>query len=231
MQKGGSGMQDTGLSILFKGINFLRLLQGLWVTLQISLISVGLSFLFGTLFGMLMTVKNRFVQAFCWLYLNFIRIMPQLVLLFLVYFGVTRQWHISLSSWSSAVIVFTLWGTAEMGDLVRGAIVSIPAHQYESAAALGMNRQQIFRYVILPQTVRRLIAPSINLITRMIKTTSLVEIIGMVEVLKTGQQIIDANRMQYPSGALWVYGAVFILYFLVCWPISTLAGRLEKKWR
>jgi polar amino acid transport system permease protein len=195
------------------------------------MISVGLSFLFGTLFGMLMTVKNRFVQAFCWLYLNFIRIMPQLVLLFLVYFGVTRQWHISLSSWSSAVIVFTLWGTAEMGDLVRGAIVSIPAHQYESAAALGMNKQQIFRYVILPQTVRRLIAPSINLITRMIKTTSLVEVIGMVEVLKTGQQIIDANRMQYPSGALWVYGAVFILYFLVCWPISTLAGRLEKKWR
>ena len=231
MRKGGSVMQDTGLNILFKGINFLRLLQGLWVTLQISLISVGLSFIFGTMFGMLMTVKNRFVQAFCWLYLNFIRIMPQLVLLFLVYFGVTRQWHISLSSWSSAVIVFTLWGTAEMGDLVRGAIVSIPAHQYESAAALGMNSAQIFRFVILPQTIRRLIAPSINLITRMIKTTSLVEIIGMVEVLKTGQQIIDANRMQYPTGALWIYGAVFILYFLVCWPISTLAGRLEKKWR
>ena len=231
MRKGGSVMQDTGLSILFRGINFLRLLQGLWVTLQISLISVGLSFIFGTLFGMLMTVKNRFVQAFCWLYLNFIRIMPQLVLLFLVYFGVTRQWQISLSSWSSAIIVFTLWGTAEMGDLVRGAIVSIPNHQYESAAALGMTKQQIFRFVILPQTVRRLIAPSINLITRMIKTTSLVEIIGMVEVLKTGQQIIDANRMQYPTGALWVYGAVFVLYFLVCWPISTLAGRLERKWR
>ena len=224
-------MQDTGLSILFRGINFLRLLQGLWVTLQISLISVGLSFIFGTLFGMMMTVKNRFVQAFCWLYLNFIRIMPQLVLLFLVYFGVTRQWQISLSSWSSAIIVFTLWGTAEMGDLVRGAIVSIPNHQYESAAALGMTKQQIFRFVILPQTIRRLIAPSINLITRMIKTTSLVEIIGMVEVLKTGQQIIDANRMQYPTGALWVYGAVFVLYFLVCWPISTLAGRLERKWR
>ncbi len=231
MRKGGSVMQDTGLSILFRGINFLRLLQGLWVTLQISLISVGLSFIFGTMFGMLMTVKNRFVQAFCWLYLNFIRIMPQLVLLFLVYFGVTRQWQISLSAWSSAIIVFTLWGTAEMGDLVRGAIVSIPDHQYESAAALGMTKQQIFRFVILPQTIRRLIAPSINLITRMIKTTSLVEIIGMVEVLKTGQQIIDANRMQYPTGALWVYGAVFVLYFLVCWPISTLAGRLERKWR
>ena len=224
-------MPDSGFRILFKGINFWRLLQGLWVTLQISLISVGHSFVFGTLFGVLMTVKNRAVQALCWLYLNFVRIMPQLVLLFLVYFGVTRQWHISLSAWTSAVIVFTVWGTAEMGDLVRGALQSIPKHQYESAAALGMNNGQIFRYVILPQTVRRLIAPSINLITRMIKTTSLVEIIGMVEVLKTGQQIIDANRMQYPTGALWVYGAVFVLYFLVCWPISVLAGKLEQRWR
>ena len=224
-------MLDSGFSILFKGINFLRLLKGLWVTLQISLISVGLSFVFGTLFGLLMTVKNRFVQTFCWLYLNFIRIMPQLVLLFLVYFGVTRQWHVNLSSWSSAVIVFTLWGTAEMGDLVRGALTSIPVHQYESAAALGLDKKQTFRYVIFPQTVRRLVAPSINLITRMIKTTSLVEIIGMVEVLKTGQQIIDANRMQYPTGALWVYGAVFVLYFLLCWPISVLAGKLEQRWR
>ncbi|MBR4456642.1 MAG: amino acid ABC transporter permease [Solobacterium sp.] len=224
-------MPDSGFSILFKGINFLRLLKGLWVTLQISLVSVGLSFVFGTMFGILMTVKNRFVQAFCWLYLNFIRIMPQLVLLFLVYFGVTRQWNINLSSWTSAVVVFTLWGTAEMGDLVRGALTSIPIHQYESAAALGLDRKQTFRHVILPQTIRRLVAPSINLITRMIKTTSLVEIIGMVEVLKTGQQIIDANRMQYPTGALWVYGAVFILYFLLCWPISVLAGKLEQHWR
>ncbi|MBQ9327510.1 MAG: amino acid ABC transporter permease [Solobacterium sp.] len=224
-------MPDSGISILFTGSNFWRLLQGLWVTIQISLISVGLSFVFGTLFGLLMTVKNRVVKAFCWLYLNFIRIMPQLVLLFLVYFGVTRQWRINLSAWTSAILVFTLWGTAEMGDLVRGALTSIPVHQYESAAALGMDRKQTFRYVILPQTIRRLIAPSINLITRMIKTTSLVEIIGMVEVLKTGQQIIDANRMKFPTGALWVYGAVFLLYFLVCWPISSLARKLEEKRR
>ena len=224
-------MPDLGFEVLFKGTNFLRLLGGLWVAVRISLISVVISMPLGIVMGILMTMKNPILKAVLRVYLEFIRIMPQLVLLFLVYFGVTRQWQISLSAWSSAIIVFTLWGTAEMGDLVRGAIVSIPNHQYESAAALGMTKQQIFRFVILPQTIRRLIAPSINLITRMIKTTSLVEIIGMVEVLKTGQQIIDANRMQYPTGALWVYGAVFVLYFLVCWPISTLAGRLERKWR
>lgn len=220
---------DMGFSILFKGINFLRLLQGLWLTIRISLVSVAFSLVFGTLLGMLMTVKNRFVRVICRIYLDFFRIMPQLVLLFLMYFGITRAFGINLSAWTASIIVFSMWGTAEMGDLVRGALTSIPKHQYESAYALGMSKIETFRYVILPQTLRRLVAPAINLITRIIKTTSLVEIIGMVEVLKVGQQIIDANRMQYPTGAFWVYGMVFILYFLICWPISTYARRLEKK--
>lgn len=220
---------DTGFSILFKGINFLRLLQGLWLTIRISLISVAFSLVFGTLLGMLMTVKNPIIRVICRIYLDFFRIMPQLVLLFLMYFGITRAFGINLSAWTASIIVFSMWGTAEMGDLVRGALTSIPKHQYESAYALGMSKLETFRYVILPQTLRRLVAPAINLITRIIKTTSLVEIIGMVEVLKVGQQIIDANRMQYPTGAFWVYGMVFILYFLICWPISTYARRLEKK--
>ena len=56
-------------------------------------------------------------------------------------------------------------------------------------------------------------------------------LIGIVEVLKTGQQIIDANRFEYPTAALWVYGAVFLLYFLACWPVSLAAKALEKKWK
>lgn len=132
---------------------------------------------------------------------------------------------------TSAVIVFTLWGTAEMGDLVRGALISIPKHQYESGAALGMENAQIYRYIIIPQTLRRLIPLSINLATRMIKTTSLIVMIGVVEVLKVGQQIIEANRYTVPDSALWIYVTIFFMYFLVCWPVSMLAGRLEKKWK
>ena len=79
--------------------------------------------------------------------------------------------------------MFVLWGTAEMSDLVRGALIAIPKHQYESSEALGMSRAQTYWYIIIPQTVRRLIPLSINLITRMIKTTSLVLMIGVVEVL------------------------------------------------
>ncbi len=220
-----------GLEVLWKGRNLARLLGGLWVALRISLIAVAISIPAGLLLGVVMTRKNPLVRFLTRLYLETVRILPQLVLLFLVFFGTTRSFGWDLSGELSAVIVFSLWGTAEMGDLVRGALESIPVHQYESAEALGLTRRQAFRFVVIPQAVRRLIPLSINLITRMIKTTSLVLMIGVVEMLKVAQQIIEANRMSSPNAAFGVYLSVFVLYFLACWPISLLAGRLEKKWR
>lgn len=224
-------MQDLEIKVLFMGDNFARLLSGLWVTVRISLISVVLSIILGVLLGMVMTIKNPVTKALTKIYLEFVRIMPQLVLLFLVYFGLTKSFGINLSGEASSIIVFTIWGTAEMGDLVRGALISIPKHQYESGEVIGLNKIQIYRYIIIPQTLRRLIPLAINLTTRMIKTTSLIVLIGVVEVMKVAQQIIEANRYTAPDAALWIYGTIFFLYFIVCWPISLLAGRLEKKWK
>ena len=224
-------MPDLGLEVLLKGRNFARLLGGLWVALRISLISVAISLPAGVLLGIVMTWKNPVTKLVTRIYLEFIRIMPQLVLLFLVFFGTTRSFGWDLSGETASLIVFSLWGTAEMGDLVRGALISIPRHQYESAESLGLTSGQTFFWIVLPQAVRRLIPLSINLITRMIKTTSLVLMIGVVEVLKVAQQIIEANRMSSPNAAFGVYLTVFLLYFLACWPISLLAGWLEKKWR
>ena len=223
-------MQDLGISILFKGNNFLRLLGGLGVTLRISLTAAAVSIPLGILFGMFMNINNPVTKAISRIYLDFIRIMPQLVLLFIVFFGATRAFGWNLSNEFSAVLVFAMWGTAEMGDLVRSALISIPKHQYESAEALGMTRLQTYIYIIIPQTLRRLIPNTINLITRMIKTTSLVVLIGIVEMMKVGQQIIDANRFDYPTAALWIYGVIFFLYFFTCWPISLFARWLEKRW-
>ena len=224
-------MPDLGLEVLFKGTNFVRLLAGLGVALRISLISVIISILAGIVVGMLMTWKNPVSRAITRCYLEIVRIMPQMVLLFIVFFGTTKVFGWNLSGELSAVIVFSFWGTAEMGDLVRGAVISIPQHQYESAYALGLTDIQTYQYVVLPQTVRRLIPLSINLITRMIKTTSLILMIGVVEVLKVAQQIIEANRMSSPNAAFGVYLTVFLLYFLACWPFSLLARYLEKRWR
>lgn len=224
-------MQDLGISVLLQGSNILRLLMGLWVTVRISLISIAISMVLGIVFGMIMTIKNPIIKAVSRVYLEFIRIMPQLVLLFIFYFGVTKTFNISYSGETAAVIVFVLWGTAEMGDLVRGALISIPKHQYESGAAIGLTKIQIYRYIIIPQTMRRLIPLAINLATRMVKTTSLVVLIGVVEVLKVGQQIIEASRFDVPSAALWIYGIIFFLYFIVCYPISLFAKKLEARWQ
>ena len=218
------------LAVLFKGNNPARLLGGLGVTLKLSLVSVALSVALGLVVGVLMTLKNPVIRAVMRLWLETVRIVPQLVLLFLVYFGMAKAFNLQMSGETAAVIVFTFWGAGEMGDLVRGAITSIHPHQRESGVALGLTRGQVWRFVLLPQAARRLVPQAINLTTRMIKTTSLVMLIGVVEVLKVGSQIIDAARYDAPQGAVWVYGAVFLLYFLACWPISLLARRLEKRW-
>ena len=223
-------MQSLGLDVLFKGKNFARLLGGLWTALQISLISIAISMVLGTLLGILVGRKNGIGRVLMRCYLEFIHIMPQMVLLFIVFFGTAKAFGWNLSGELSSVIVFSLWGTAEMSDLVRGAVTSVPVIQYESAMALGLSRPQVFRFVILPQALRRLIPQSINLITRMIKTTSLVLMIGVVEILKVAQQIIEANRKSSPNAAFGVYLTIFLLYFLLCWPVSLLARQLEKRW-
>ena len=223
-------MQNLGIDVLFKGTNFVRLLSGLWAAVRISLISVIISIVLGLVVGVLMTSKNRILKVIFRIYLEIVRIMPQMVLLFIVYFGTTRVFGWNLEAEVSAILVFSFWGIAEMGDLVRGALISIPKIQYESAMALGMDGKQIYYHVILPQTIRRLIPLSINLITRMIKTTSLVMMIGIVEVLKVAQQIIEANRRSSPNAAFGIFAVVFLLYFLICWPISKLSVYLEKRW-
>ena len=222
-------MQNMGISVLFKGNNFLRLCQGLWVTLRIALMAMIFSIILGFILGMIMTSKNKVVKLICRIYLEIVRIMPQLVLLFLVYFGAAKHLGMNMPGELAAVIVFTFWGTAEMGDLVRSALISIPKHQYESGYGLGLTKLQVFIYIIFPQTIRRLLPSAINLLTRMIKTTSLVVLIGIVEVVKVGKQIIDASRYTASDSALWVYGAIFLMYFAICFPFSRLSAFLGKK--
>ena len=222
-------MQDSAIRVLFKGRNAIRILEGLGVTLSLSAVSVLLSILVGLVLGFLMMRRSRLIRLLCRIWLETIRIVPQLVLLFLVYFGAAKAFGLQITGEAAAVIVFTFWGGGEMGDLVRGALTSIPKHQSESALALGLTQRQVFVHVLLPQAVRRLIPQAINLATRMIKTTSLVMLIGVVEVSKVSQQIIDASRFEAPRAAIWIYAVVFFLYFIVCRPISMLAARLERR--
>lgn len=220
-----------GAEFLLRPVTIGRLLAGLAVTLRISLASVALSVPLGVVMGMLFTRKSPVLHAVLRVYLDFMRVMPQLVLLFVVFFGSAGTLGWNLSGEAASIIAFTAWGAAELGDLVRAAIESIPCSQRDSIYALGLSRRQGFVHVILPQALSRLLPPAVNLVTRIVKTTSLCMLIGVVEVVRVGQQIIDYNRFDYPLGALWTYAALGLLYFAICWPLSLLARRLEKRSR
>ncbi|ECL1916853.1 amino acid ABC transporter permease [Campylobacter jejuni] len=194
----------------------LRLWQGLFVTLEISFISIIITSIGGLFLGILMSFKNTYIYAFCRLCLEFVRVMPLLVWLFVVYFGFPRWFGWDLSSVSAAIIVFSIWGCFEMMDLVRVSLQSIPKHQYESASSLGLNTVQSFAYVIIPQAMRCLTPMSMNLLTRMIKSTTFAYLIGAVELVKVGQQIIEFhNRNDFAP--FIIYGLIFLsfLYFVI----------------
>lgn len=218
-----------GGEFLLKGATIRRLLVGLGVTLRISLISVVLSIPLGVVMGVLFTRKSPLLRVVLRVYLDFIRVMPQLVLLFLVYFGTATTLGLNFTGEVASIIVFTAWGAAELGDLVRAALEAIPRSQYDSSYVLGLTQRQTFMRVILPQALRSLLPPSVNLVTRIIKTTSLCMLIGVVEVVRVGQQIIDYYRFDYPQGALWTYATLALLYFAICWPLSRLSAWLEGR--
>jgi polar amino acid transport system permease protein len=203
---------------------------GLGGTLEIAVISVAISVVCGVFFGFLMMSRNRTIYAFCRFYLEAFRIVPILVWLFLFFFGSAIVFGANLDGAFVSVLVFSLWGTAEMGDLVRGTVTSIPAHQGQSAEAIGLTPWQARRFVIIPQALRRIAPSAINLMTRMVKTTSLVVFVGVTDILRVGKQIIEFNMMKNPMASFWIYGFIFAVYFAVCWPISKLSKKLEEKW-
>lgn len=214
--------------VILNETNFLRLMAGLWITVKISLISIIISLIGGLILGVLMSSKNKFIYIILKICLEIVRIMPQLVWLFIVYFGLSSIF--SFSAITASIVVFSIWGVFEMMDLVRGAVLSIPKHTFESAASLGLKKFQIYIYVIIPLALRRLIPGAINLLSRMIKSTSIVVLIGVVEVLKVSQQIIELNLLTNNYAPLIVYGFIFFLYFAICYPVSKLSKILENRW-
>ncbi|WP_315068912.1 amino acid ABC transporter permease [uncultured Clostridium sp.] len=223
-------MQNSEINVIFQGGNIRRLFEGLLVTAEIAFISIIIGSILGIFIGLSRTTRYKTVLFINRVYLEAFRIIPTLVWLFIFYFGLTTALDINLSGEVVSIMVFTLWGAAEMGDIVRGALQSLPKHQIESGKALGLSYFQLYRYIMIPQAIRRMIPGTINLATRMVKTTSLVVLIGVIDVVKIGQQIIEASRFQFPTASFWIYGFIFFLYFIICYPLSKISKRLERKW-
>ena len=212
------------------GINLLwneriLLIDGIISTLYISSISLVLSILGGFLVGFLRNIKNPVINVIGVLYMEVFRIIPLMVWLFLAFFTLpTLLGLTNISGETAVIIVFTLWGSAEMGDLVRGALASLPVIQRESGTALGLSGFQLFRYILFPQAIRRLLPGIVNMATRLIKTSSMASLVGVTEIIARGRHIIERTTEPFI-----VFTFIFFLFFFICWPLSIFAKHLEKK--
>lgn len=216
------------MEVLYNIHNLTRLLQGIGVSFSIALASIACSIVIGTIVGLMMVSSSRILRIACKLYLESVRLIPILALLYVCYFGLPQLLHISLSNVAVAVLVFSFWGGAEMADLVRGALQSVDKHQKEAALSLGLSPLSVQLFVILPIANKRLLPGLINLFTRLIKTTSLLLFIGIADMLQVGRQIIEVNR-SIPTAAFAIYGTLLVGYFAMCFPLSRLAKSLEAR--
>jgi polar amino acid transport system permease protein len=222
-------LQNSGIDFIIKA--FPRIIEGLSVTIKISIISLILSIFLGYIVGVIMTSKNKLINIVLRILLEAFRLIHPLIWLFVVYFGIPYIFNVQIDNITVSIVVFTLWGTFEIGDLVRSYLQSLPKSQFESSAALGLTKIQMYVYVLLPQIIIRSMPDIVNLATRLIKTTSLVFIIGVSEVLKVSQNIIQVEYYTNPKSyiSFTMYLILLFIYFIICYPLSLFSKYLEKK--
>ncbi|NQX45909.1 amino acid ABC transporter permease [Paenibacillus tritici] len=217
------------MEVLSKNLNFL--LDGLINTLLLSLSCLGIALVLGILAGVLQTSNHKALSLTMRGYAELFRGLPILITLFLVFF-LLPELGVHVNSYISAMIALSLWSSANISVAVRGAIQSIPKAQTEASVALGLSTVQTMRYVILPQAVRRMLPSVIGLMSNLIQSTSLSVLIGNQDFLKSVQLVIErVELMEGLSVASQMYTLVLAVYFVICFPLSMLAKRLERSYR
>ena len=200
------------------------LIDGIIRTLQIAFFALVFSVIFGLLIGFLRYINNSISRFVFRLHLELFRIIPLIVWLFALFFALPTALGFTISSINAAIIVFSVWGAAEMGEIARAALTTLPKIQKESAQALGLGSFASFVYILLPQATIRLLPGIINMATRLVKTTSMASLIGVLEIITRGRHIIERT-----SEPFVIYVFIFFFFFVLCYPLSILAKHMEKK--
>jgi polar amino acid transport system permease protein len=209
--------------------------EGLPGTLRVSAFAVTGSALIGIVFGTLITIRFRPLQALLRLYIEVFRGLPILVTVFIVYFGLpSASAQLEFGALTSATIALVLWGSAQVAEATRGAVQSIPREQHEAAAALGFGWVGRHRSVILPQALRRLLPPFVSLLVNIIQNSTLAGLIGGLEILDAAERQSERLASFPPAGigeihAFEIFAGVAILFFLISFPLTRLAAVLEKR--
>ncbi|MEQ1535059.1 MAG: amino acid ABC transporter permease [Burkholderiaceae bacterium] len=211
-------MVDFSIWDIFRNL----LLAGRW-TVALSLIA----FIGGGLVGLALLVlrltKLPIADKLVGGYVQLFQGTPLLMQLFLSYFGIAL-FGINTSAWVAAAVALTLYTSAFLTEIWRGCVNSIPKGQWEAAESLALNFGEQLRYVVLPQAVKIAVPPTVGFLVQVIKGTALASVIGFVELTKAGTMITNATFKPF-----LVYSCLALMYFALCFPVSLLARRLERK--
>ena len=155
-------------------------------------------------------------------YVGLVQGIPLLVWLFIFYFGLSIMGY-SLPAWIAATMGFSIYAGAFLGEIWRGALISIPKTQWEAGRSIGLTFLEQLRHVIIPQAIRVAIPPTVGFTVQLIKNTSLASIIGFVELTREGQLTTAATFQPFV-----VYSIVAVLYFSLCYPLTVYSKALER---
>ncbi len=200
------------------------LLAALRWTVALTLVAFVGGGIGGFVVAMMRVSRVPAVRALASVYVMLLQGTPLLMQLFLAFYGLAVLTGVRLDPWPAVALAFTLYAAAFLGDIWRGTIEAIPRTQWEAASALALPRWQAMRHVILPQAARIAIPPTVGFLVQLIKNTSVAAIVGFVELTRAGQLMVNVTFQP-----MVVYPLVAALYFVVCWPISFAAGRLEAR--
>lgn len=205
------------------------LFRGLVTTFEIALLTLFCASILSTLFGLMGASRHWYLRVITMVYVEFFRDIPLVVNLLFVYFGAPLI-GIPLDPFSAALVSFSSWGGANGAEIVRGGFNALPKHQRESAMALGLKPWENVVFVLLPQVVLPIIPPFAGLFSILIQATSLASLVGALEFFRTAQIIVEKSTLMTGySPAFTVYGFVLCVYFVVCYTLTWLTRRLEKR--
>jgi polar amino acid transport system permease protein len=211
------------VSAQFGLTHLLFLLQGALWTVVLSVLALVGGGLAGFLVALCRVSPLKAVRLLSGLYVQLIQGTPLLVLMFLVFFGLPPL-GITVSPLTAAGVSLTIFVAAYLGEIWRGCIQSVPRPQWEAAECLAMGRAQRMWYVVLPQAMRIATPPTVGFLVQIIKNTSLASVVGFVELARAGQ-IINNSLFQ----PFLVYVIIAAIYFAMCYPLSRLSRRLERR--
>ena len=201
-----------------------RLLQGLWMTIELTLVSLLIAAVLGLLFGLLSVSRTTFLRGISRVYIDIIRGTPLIVQVFFIYFGIPSALNMRLDAFIAGVIALSLNAGAYTAEIVRGGIQSIDKGQMEAARSLGLPYTMAMRRVVLPQAIKTMIPAIVNQCIITLKDSSLVSVIGLAELTQTGRLIIANN---FESLKMWII--IGVMYFIPIMILSKVSSHIERK--